>query len=52
VELGGAGEPHAAFFMESRTRSRGWSHVQEIRVRMTILWEFDENILNTLALMG
>src|ERR1700683_1371172 len=28
----GVGEPHAAFLNESRTRSHGWSHVQEIRV--------------------
>jgi hypothetical protein len=32
VELGGVGEPHAAFLTENRTRSHGWSHVQEIRV--------------------
>jgi hypothetical protein len=32
VDLGGAGEHHAAFFTESRTRSLGWSPVQEIRV--------------------
>src|SRR5271170_2222825 len=32
VELVGVGEPHAAFLTESRTRSHGWSHVQEIRV--------------------
>jgi hypothetical protein len=35
VELVGVGEPHAAFLTESRTRSHGWSHVQEIRVGMT-----------------
>ena len=29
---GRAGELHAAFFTESRTRRPGWSHVQEIRV--------------------
>src|SRR5271163_3264873 len=34
-EAVGVGEPHAAFLTESRTRSRGWSHVQEIRVGMT-----------------
>src|SRR5271170_611583 len=28
----GVGEPHAAFLNESRTRSHGWSRVQEIRV--------------------
>jgi hypothetical protein len=32
VELGGAGELHAAFLTESRTLTLGWSHVQEIRV--------------------
>jgi hypothetical protein len=32
ADLGGAGELHAAFLIESRTRSLGWSHVQEIRV--------------------
>ena len=32
VDLGGAGELHAAFLIESRTCSLGWSHVQEIRV--------------------
>ncbi len=32
VDLGGAGEIHAAFFTESRTRRSGWRHVQEIRV--------------------
>ena len=35
VELVGVGEPHAAFLTESRTRSHGWSLVQEIRVGMT-----------------
>jgi hypothetical protein len=35
VELVGVGEAHAAFLTESRTRSHGWSHVQEIRVGMT-----------------
>jgi hypothetical protein len=35
VELVGVGEPHAAFLTERRTRSHGWSHVQEIRVGMT-----------------
>jgi hypothetical protein len=35
VKLVGVGEPHAAFLTESRTGSRGWSHVQEIRVGMT-----------------
>src|SRR5271170_8375040 len=35
VKLVGVGEPHAAFLTESRTRSHGWSHVQEIRVGMT-----------------
>jgi hypothetical protein len=35
VELVGVGEPHAAFLTESRTRSHGWSHVQEIRVGTT-----------------
>jgi hypothetical protein len=33
VELAGAGELHAAFLNESRTRSRGWRPVQEIRIR-------------------
>jgi hypothetical protein len=37
VGLVGVGEPHAAFLTESRTRSHGWSHVQEIRVGMTSL---------------
>jgi hypothetical protein len=32
VDIGGAGELHAAFLTESRTRTLGWSHVQEIRV--------------------
>jgi hypothetical protein len=35
VDLGGAGELHAAFLNESRTRSLGWSHVQEIRVGLS-----------------
>jgi hypothetical protein len=32
VELVGAGEVHAAFLNESRTRRCGWSPVQEIRI--------------------
>ena len=32
VDLGGPGELHVAFPTESRTRSLGWSYVQEIRV--------------------
>jgi hypothetical protein len=35
VELVSVGEPDAAFLTESRTRSHGWSHAQEIRVGMT-----------------
>jgi putative intracellular protease/amidase len=33
VEVGGVGEPHAAFLTESRTREPVWCHVQEIRVK-------------------
>jgi len=32
VEIVGAGEPHAAFLTESRTREAVWCLVQEIRV--------------------
>ncbi len=35
VEHSGVGKLHAAFLTESRKRSHGWSHVQEIRVGMT-----------------
>ncbi len=35
AELVGVGELHAAFLNESRTRSRGMRHVQEIRGRST-----------------
>jgi len=33
VELSGAGERHAAFLNESRTRGYWWRPVQEIRIR-------------------